>query len=153
MKPHLFCLFLFMGIASGLSAQNIRVSGRVTDAEKQPIDYANVSLLRLDSTFVTGCTTGKGGKFVLKDLQSDNYLLQVSFVGYATQCLRLDNVDRALDVGEIVLTDDAVLLEGVTVTASNVVRKLDRQIVLPTSSRCRPPTAATNCWHTCSCRD
>lgn len=128
-----FSLFLLVCLLCPLllAGQDIRISGRVTDEAGKPIGFANVALMRPDSTLVTGQAADGKGRFNLSVAQAGDYLLQVSFVGYVTQTLRLTGIDRDTETGDIVLPEDAVLLEGVTVTASNTVQRIDRQIVLP----------------------
>lgn len=127
----LFSLFAALLCPLLLAAQDIRIAGRVTDTVGEAIAFANVALMRADSTLQTGQSTDRKGKFSLRAPKADEYLLQVSFVGYMTQTLRLTGINRDTETGDIVLPEDAVLLEGVTVTASSTSMRTDRQIVLP----------------------
>ena len=129
------CLLFMLGVFLAVSAQQVEISGRVADSKGQPVSYANITLQHSDSTFVTGCNSNKKGRFVINKLAVDNYLLQISFVGYITQVIRLDNVSRTLDIGTVPLADEAIMLQGVTVKASNVMKRVDRQIVLPTDKQ------------------
>lgn len=123
-----------------LSAQT--VSGKLIDENSQPLQYANVALLSLpDSAFVSGTTSDEKGNFVLKDLSPRSYLLQVSFIGYNPQSILLENLDRKINLGDIRLIQDAVSLQGVTVTGSNVIEKIDRQIVIPSSRQIKAATS------------
>lgn len=116
---------------TSLHGQNLRISGTVSDDKGEPLPSVNVALRHIDSTFVAGCVTDDKGAFALRLSETgSSYLLQASFVGYISQTLRLDNVEKSVDVGTMVLVEDAVSLQGVTVTASNVVKKVDRQIIL-----------------------
>lgn len=135
MKKHITtCLLFLFCHLSVIQAQNIEIRGRLVDSTDQPILFANVSLQKVDSTLVKGTTSDDKGKFVLTGVQSDNqYLLIASFVGYVPQVIRLDNVYQSIDVGDLRLDEDVVLLEGVTVSASNVTKKIDRQIIMPTA--------------------
>lgn len=109
-------------ISVGVSAQT--VSGKLTDEDSQPLPYANVVLLSLpDSVFVSGATSDDKGNFILKDLSSRSYLLQVSYISYQPQSILLENLDRKINLGDIRLVQDAMALKGVTVTGSNVVEK------------------------------
>ena len=124
----------------GVSAQT--VSGKLMDENSQPLPYANVVLLSLpDSAFVSGGTSDDKGNFFLKDLSSRSYLLQVSYIGYQPQFILLEKLDRKINLGDIQLVQDAVALQGVTVTGSNVVEKIDRQIVIPSSRQIRAATS------------
>ena len=130
------CVF----ISVGLSAQT--VSGKLIDENSQPLPYANVVLLSLpDSAFVSGATSDDKGNFVLKDLSARSYLLQVSYIGYQPQSILLENLDRKINLGDIRLVQDAVSLQGVTVTGSNVMEKIDRQIVIPSSRQIKAATS------------
>ena len=129
---HVWLLSVGLVAATGASAQT--VSGRLVDENKQPLPYANVVLLSLpDSAFVAGATSDDQGVFALKNLAPKSYLLQMSYIGYQTQSVRLEKLDRKVDLGPVQLVQDAVALEGVTVTGTNVVEKIDRQIVIPSS--------------------
>ena len=94
-------------ISVGVSAQT--VSGKLTDENSQPLPYANVVLLSLpDSAFVSGATSDDKGNFILKDLSSRSYLLQVSYIGYQPLSILLENLDRKINLGDIRLVQDAV---------------------------------------------
>lgn len=132
----LVCIaFIGVSILSMHAQQPTGISGKISDSKGEPVSYANVILQRIDSTFVTGCTSDEKGRFVISDLAVDNYLLHISFVGYIPQIIRLDNVNRSLDIGTIQLDEEAIMLQGVTVKASNVMKRVDRQIILPTDKQ------------------
>lgn len=133
MKTKLFLLCLGLSICSAYT-QNIRIKGQVTDPSKEPIIAANISLWTTDSILSTGAISDAQGKFELDKINSGNYRLSISFIGYKTEILIL-NLNKNLDLGEIQLQEDAVGLSEVTVSASNVVQKVDRQIILPTESQ------------------
>lgn len=117
----LFSLCLLMGIATTLQAQTT-VVGVVLDEQQQPVPYANVVLLSLpDSTFVQGMVTDDSGRFEFGAVESlGNKLLQVSYIGYATVIRKCS----AADMGTVVLTPDAIMLDEALVTASRVVHQL-----------------------------
>ena len=128
--------FLLLALLSVLStrAQNLTVKGRVADASQEAIMAANVSLWTTDSTLVTGVTTDAQGKFALHRIKQGDYRLSVSFIGYRSEILLL-NLNKSLELGEILLQEDAVSLGEVTVSASNVLQRVDRQIILPTEGQ------------------
>lgn len=133
MKTKLFLLLAIFPIL-GMYAQTLSVKGRVTDAQKEAIIAANVSLWTMDSTLVTGVTSDAQGKFTLAKIKSGNYRLSISFIGYRSEILLL-NLSKNLDLGDVLLEEDAVNLNEVTVSASNVLQKVDRQIILPTEGQ------------------
>lgn len=133
MKKELFLLLLCLP-AFIAQAQNLSIKGRVTDASQQAIPAANVSLWTTDSTLVTGVTSDAQGKFALGRIRQGNYRLSVSFIGYQTENI-LVVLNKSLDLGDLTLQEDAVSLGEVTVSASNVLQRVDRQIILPSESQ------------------
>ena len=69
------------------------LAGKVQDTQSAPIAYATVSLLRTDSTLVTGTITDDAGAFALS-APSGKYLLQVSYIGYRTVCQTVKTGDK-----------------------------------------------------------
>lgn len=133
MKAKLFLLLICLSMLS-MQAQNIHIKGRVTDTAQQPVAAANVSLWTADSTLVTGMTSDADGKFMLSKIKPGDYRLSVSFIGYQTENILL-KLNRNLDLEDIPLQEDAVSLGEVTVSASNVLQRVDRQIILPSESQ------------------
>ncbi len=58
-------------------------SGMVTDENKTPIPFSNVSLKT--DTKVYGATTDFDGFFIIKGIPAGNYALKVSYIGYVTK--------------------------------------------------------------------
>lgn len=128
-------------LSTSLLAAN-KITGKIIDeSNNQHIEYANVSLLAQDSTFVTGAATDNGGSFLLKEVKDGDYILCISCVGYEHSYLSIRNLQNNLALGELPLSPDNIVLEGVTVTASPVIKKTDRQIILPTEMQTK---AASN---------
>lgn len=133
MKKKLFLLLLCLP-ACIAQAQTLSIKGHVTDASQQAIPAANISLWTTDSTLVTGVTSDAQGKFALGKIRQGNYRLSVSFIGYQTENI-LVVLNKSLDLGDVSLQEDAVSLGEVTVSASNVLQRVDRQIILPSESQ------------------
>ena len=104
----LCCSLLFV---QTMAAQ--KVTGRVVDADGQPLPYTNVVAMSLpDSAFVAGVMTGDDGKFTL-DAKDEGRLLRFSSLGYKTVfadvkanvgTVRLDALTQVL--GEVVVKSD-----------------------------------------------
>ena len=125
-------ILAILSLCIHLGAAN-KITGKVTDGNtNQCIEYANVSLMAQDSTFIAGTATGKDGNFLLKEVEDGGYILCISCIGYSNSYLSIENLKANLQLGELPLSPDNVLLEGVTITASPVIKKTDRQIILPT---------------------
>ncbi len=98
------------------------VSGTVVDkATGEAVIGGSIKLTALpDSSFVEGTTTGAQGEFSLKNVKKGAYVLQVSYVGYATKSISVDLTQqkkKAVNIGYITMAADAIELQGVEVTA------------------------------------
>ena len=133
MKTRLLTLLMLLFVLS-TQAQNIHIKGRITETSKQPVIAANVSLWSMDSTLVTGVTSDAEGRFILNKIKQGDYRLSVSFIGYRNENILL-KLNKSVDLGDIPLQEDAVSLGEVTVSASNVLQRVDRQIILPSESQ------------------
>eukprot|EP01132_Coremiostelium_polycephalum_P015665 gene15665-18897_t len=107
-------------------AQNPKVtfSGVLKDAKtKSTIPYAKVVLKKpADSSLVLSSMTDDEGRFVLRELQSGHYLLEISYIGYKThqQKVSTGTLNAFLDLGHIELAEDARLLKEVNIVSSPV---------------------------------
>lgn len=133
MKTQLFLLLLALSVLS-TQAQSLSIKGRVTDASQEAVIAANVSLWTIDSTLVTGVTSDAQGKFALPKIMAGDYRLSISFIGLQSENILL-KLNKSLDLGDVQLQEDAVSLGEVTVSASNVLQRVDRQIILPSESQ------------------
>ena len=107
------------------------LAGKVQDTQSAPIAYATVSLLRTDSTLVTGTITDDAGVFALS-APSGKYLLQVSYIGYRTVCRKVQSGDVNL---LLTLSEESKQLGEVEVKAKKqlIERQFDK-IVLNVSN-------------------
>ena len=133
MKTQLFLLLLALSVLR-TQAQSLSIKGRVTDASQEAVIAANVSLWTIDSTLVTGVTSDAQGKFALPKIKAGDYRLSISFIGLQSENILL-KLNKSLDLGDVQLQEDAVSLGEVTVSASNVLQRVDRQIILPSESQ------------------
>lgn len=103
---------VFLSCYHNLYSQEV-IRGKVIDTEANPIVGVNSVLYTLpDSVLVTGTTTGLDGSFELNVTENKEYLLQLSFVGYETK----KRVCFPGNLGDILLSEDALLLDEVVVT-------------------------------------
>jgi outer membrane receptor protein involved in Fe transport len=107
-----------------LFAQNteVTVSGVVRDrALRETLPYANVVLkTEKDGEFVMGTVTDNDGRFTLSNIKQGNYIVEFSYVGYATvkQPLYAGSLSQFLDMGVIELSEDANALSEVVITGT-----------------------------------
>lgn len=89
------------------------IQGKVVDSDANPIVGVNCILYDLpDSVQIKGTTTNLDGYFELQVKEHKEYLLQLSFIGYEKQ----NKVCFPGDIGSIILSEDALLLDEVVVT-------------------------------------
>ncbi|MFT5892567.1 MAG: hypothetical protein ACI9Y7_002679 [Dokdonia sp.] len=110
------------------------LKGKVIDEFGDPIELVAVSLYKtVDSTFVRGVITDQFGVFNLEDINSGDYYIRTSALGFNetySDVIKIDS-DEIIDLDPIVLTTSITALEGVLIVVDNSVveRKSDRFIV------------------------
>ena len=106
----------------GMSAMAQKLSGRVIDDEmREAMPGTTVMLLNAkDSAKVAATITDTNGKFTLPSQKTGDYILKISFVGYAPimKNMSLTKSNKGLDLGTFALLDDAKLLKDAVVTAA-----------------------------------
>jgi hypothetical protein len=141
MRQYLIIVILLGGMIQGILAQNARISGVVRDAKKQGLEFVHVVLQRSDSVFVTGVTSDTEGRFVINSVAPGDYLLAVSGLGYKNRYLPLTVTGQETTLPDILLEDQPISLENVTVSASNLSSRIDKKIIYPSE---RQVSASTN---------
>ena len=105
-------IILLGGMVQGAFAQNLEIKGMVRDARnKEILEFANVVLQTMDSSFVAGTTTDMKGHFLLNKIKKGSYILSVSSLGFKTEYISLESLSKNISLGEISLNDDAVSLD------------------------------------------
>jgi len=122
LKTILLLSFLLI-IVLQLSAQkkSVTISGIVKDSNsKIAIPYANVVLKSSkDSKIFFGTVSGEDGRFTIATVNSGNYILEVSVVGFKTksQTLFVGSLSDYLDLGNIEIQEDINTLSEVVVSS------------------------------------
>ena len=95
----------------------LNIRGMVYENQSlDPLEGAQVRLLRPDSTQVTGVVVQKNGLFVLPNIPAGNYILHVSFIGFKDQRFSITLPKRSgnFRVKDILMREDAkVMAEAV----------------------------------------
>lgn len=132
MRGMIVWIILLCGMTGGALAQNMEIKGFVRDAKnKEVLEFVNIVLQRGDSSFVAGTTTDEKGAFLLSKVQKGDYRLAISSLGYQTAYISLEGLSKNTALGELFLNDDAISLDGVTVSASAQTTQSDRKVVFP----------------------
>ena len=97
-------IILLGGMVQGAFAQNLEIKGMVRDARnKEILEFANVVLQTMDSSFVAGTTTDMKGHFLLNKIKKGSYILSVSSLGFKTEYISLEGLSKNISLGEISL--------------------------------------------------
>lgn len=113
MKTLTFLLAFTLGTASALA---YTVSGVVTDASTEPLPSASVRLLAAaDSAVVNGTVSSDNGQFKFQTVKNGKYIVEVSYVGFATQFRNIQVKDASLKLDPFRLVEDAIMLNETTV--------------------------------------
>lgn len=133
-KYFFFAICLFPTALTFAQDSKVSLSGIIKDEKtKLAISYANIILKKeADNSFVSGTITNEEGRFVLENINSGNYFLEISYLGYQTkrQQVLAGTLNAFLDLGTIELKEDARLLNEVTVTAKQedgLTDKMDKK--------------------------
>ena len=118
----LLAFVLSAGLSHLAAAQDGAVTGTVIDAAtEEPITSATVELRSTaDSSLVTGAITQNDGAFQISPVQTGDYYVRVSFVGFSPQIVSdvtLTQQDPEANVGTVALQEDTEQLEEVQVSA------------------------------------
>ena len=125
----------------GLARANFRIGGVVVDGDDaSPLMGATVVLLDTNNRQVAGVTTDMDGRFALKEMASGDYVLRCSYVGYESLTMVLTSLNRHVDLGEIRLSPKSDVLAELVVAGEQVIRKIDRQLVMPTETQKKAST-------------
>src|SRR5215204_102147 len=77
-----FTIFFLLGSLTHALGQNSgSLSGKITDAQSQPV--AGVTVRLINSSY--GTASDESGSYTISNIPSGNYTLQVTAVGYASQ--------------------------------------------------------------------
>ncbi|MFP4844533.1 TonB-dependent receptor domain-containing protein [Winogradskyella sp. PE311] len=81
--PRLYLSAVLFALSFVGIAQDFSISGKVVDANNNPIEFANVVVFSgTENDFLKGTSTDEFGFFKLDDLDSANYLIKISYIGF-----------------------------------------------------------------------
>ena len=126
----MLCVVLALSSGSLLAQTTFPLQGTLKKtADRTPVDFANVLLRKpADSTLVVGTTSDEHGGFRLEAPQG-TFLLEIHALGYKPLHKTL-TLTGALDLGELLLTEETKELSAVQVTGRRpiMLRKSDRMV-------------------------
>lgn len=139
LKKSIF-LFAYLLFASYSYANNALtvvkgqdVKGIVIDANgSAPVEFATVALYAEPAhTLYSGGITNESGEFVIKNVSSGSYSLEIAYVGYITTSKEVTVSDALVNLGKIRIKQDVKQLAVVNVVAdrASVDYKIDKKVV------------------------
>ncbi|MFD2588182.1 TonB-dependent receptor domain-containing protein [Croceitalea marina] len=126
---HLFIILIVLYTSTSYTQT---VSGFVIDSSNNPISYVNILLLNpSDSTLVKGTVSNELGKFKLTEIKKGKYDLYMSLLGYKAVDRALVVGDEPVQLGNIIMEEEAEELSEVVVEARKPMfeQKTDRLVV------------------------
>lgn len=126
----LFVIILLVAQGLPLWSQNI-LKLTVLDESEQVLPDVNVKILNTDSAFISGGVTDQEGLFSCKDVKVGKYILVASYIGYANLFFDIEMPNSNLNLDSVKLQPDKIMLNAVTITASNYIQKKDHLLVIP----------------------
>ncbi len=139
MRPTLLFI-LWLGTATLAQAQTFKLTGRITDASREPVAFVSVQVKERQN----GTTTKENGTYALT-LEEGKYDIIYSIVGYKQQVVTLAITKDY--VQNIILEEDKALLENVTIKSKykdgaadiirNVIRRKDSLVAAAGSWSCK----------------
>ena len=109
-------------VAAPLQAQEeYEVRGQVTDSAGMPLRNAMVvALTQADSVLTEYALTNGEGRFVISGLPANQYILQVTLIGFATFRRDFEITDADVDAGTVNMSVMAVELDSLVVSVEHV---------------------------------
>lgn len=109
-----FCISL-------LHAQPFSVSGKLTDSkDNSPLIGVNVTLTNIkDTLLVKGVSTDLEGSFIITDVDSGTYVLNISYISYKSIVKNI-SVTENLDLKLIPMAEESKLLKEVLIQEKQI---------------------------------
>lgn len=99
-----------------VSADSVKVTGCVTDADGMAVEYVSVEIISVADTMSVAIGTFEEGRFIFNDIQPGKYRLNIYFMGYKPKSVTFETTGTNTDLGTIILEKDIETLETATVT-------------------------------------
>lgn len=122
MKKVLTSIFLMLFTVFQLFAQKnekIHISGKIVNtANNRVLQYATISLTKVNSEDIEGTISDKNGKFDIYT-QVGTYILKIEYLSFEDKIYTNFKLTKNIDLGVILLTEDSESLETVDVSGKS----------------------------------
>ncbi|MCC8095009.1 MAG: TonB-dependent receptor [Tannerellaceae bacterium] len=105
------------------------MKGKVTDSLEKIVDFATITVLcGVDSSYVRGSISDENGRFKIENLPQGTYLLDITHLLYKRRYIPV-KIQEDTELKSVIMEENVLELDGVTVTANIIQYKADRYIV------------------------
>jgi hypothetical protein len=140
MRP-ILCSFILLLSVNGFGQDTgFSIKGKIVDTKNAPVEFANIFLLRNDSSFVKGVSSDSDGEFTISDVSPDDYLLKITCLGHLDTYISLSAITQNRDLGTLAVSDNAHVLQEVVVSADRIIEKSSKQILFPDDMQIKTST-------------
>lgn len=132
-RPVFLSMILLFVACTHLYARDGKISGKVTDAQNEPLTGVNVLIINAgDDKLIKADITNDSGKFAIEELPNGNYVVKVTsaiYEEYRSEAITLNN--NEVQVKTISLKDKSNALKEVSVRAQKplIEIKADKLVV------------------------
>lgn len=134
-------LLIVLIVSTGVVLANNVVIGRITDQNNKPVEFVTAALLNAKTkTPVKWGESNSSGEFRIENVNPDEYILSVSFLGYkkyeTEKFLFTSNTNNMVVEKNVVLQETAHLLKEATVIGKRpfVEQQADKMVINPEAS-------------------
>lgn len=123
----IFLVFTLSGWAQTM------IAGKINDASTgEGMEYATVSVLKTDSTLITGSVTDTSGVYRIADIPPGEYILKLDFIGYTAQYknIKVDKGQPFQKVDLVTLEPAEGMMDEVQITDQKMemITRIDKKI-------------------------
>lgn len=109
----IFTTLMMMLLSLTMAQAQQTISGKITDENNKPVEFANIVMLSKDSTFLTGTVSDIDGNFTVEN-NAGTHFVHISCIGYETMYMPFAEIT---DFQNIVMKNSSIELQEVTVKA------------------------------------
>lgn len=123
----LIALSIFSATAFAQTAPSGRLSGTITDAQNQPVAYATVTLLKSDSSVVSGDLTKENGNFAIENTGFGKFIIRINILGFKERYIKDINItpeSPSRNIGKITISPDAQMLSEVQIVGERAMMQM-----------------------------
>ena len=123
---NLVCLFVSSAIGQTAEKPG-KISGKIINEQKKPVEYATVTLLKPDSSVVNGGLTDDNGNFQIEQTGTGKFLLRISGIGFVQRTIGdIEIRPEALDKKQAPITvkSSSTVMQEVQITGERRVMEL-----------------------------